>query len=82
MIAKLYHTYDLESLAKIVTLFYEEQPADFTYLSFNPIMLQFRRLISDPTIFQHMGRNSSLPGKNENIQDPHFSKDIFHKILK
>jgi hypothetical protein len=28
MIAKLYHTYDLESLAKIVTLFYEEQPAD------------------------------------------------------
>jgi hypothetical protein len=24
MIAKLYHTYDLESLAKIVTLFYEE----------------------------------------------------------
>jgi hypothetical protein len=82
MIAKLYHTYDLESLAKIVTLFYEEQPADFTYLSFNPIMLQFRRRISDPTIFQHMGRNSSLPGKNENIQDPHFSKDLLQKILK
>jgi hypothetical protein len=41
-------------------MFYEEQPADFTYLSFNPIMLQFRRRISDPTIFQHMGRNSSL----------------------
>jgi alpha-1,3-mannosylglycoprotein beta-1,4-N-acetylglucosaminyltransferase C len=82
MIAKLYHTYDLESLAKFVTLFYEEQPADFTYLSFNPIMLQFRRRISDPTIFQHMGRNSSLPGKIMEIQDPHFSKDLLQKILK
>jgi len=81
MIAKLYHTYDLESLAKIVTLFYEEQPADFTYLSFNPIMLQFRRRISNPTIFQHMGRNSSLPGKIMEIQDLRFRKDFHQKTL-
>jgi hypothetical protein len=60
-------------------LVYEEQPADFTYLSFNPIMLQFRRRISDPTIFQHMGRNSSLPGKIMEIQDPHFSRLFFVK---
>jgi hypothetical protein len=29
-----------------------------------------------------MGRNSSLPGKIMEIQDPHFSKDLLQKILK
>lgn len=82
MIAKLYHTYDLESLAKIVTLFYEEQPADFTYLRYQVIMLQFSRRISNPTIFQHMGRHSSLTGKIMDMQDTHFRKDFHQKILK
>ena len=81
MIAKLYHTYDLESLAKIVTLFYEEQPADFTYLKFNPIMLQFGQIIRKPTLFQHNGLKSSLPGKIQPLKDRYSMQDLPQKTL-
>lgn len=80
MIAKLYHTQNLETLAKMVTLFYEEQPADYTYLNFNPQMLQFRRIIRKPTLFQHIGRNSSLPGKIMLVQDRFFMKESRKKL--
>ena len=81
MIAKLYHTYDLESLAKIVTLFYEEQPADDTYLKFNHLMLQFGRIIRKPTLFQHNGVKSSLPGRIQLLQDRYSIKDLHQKTL-
>ncbi|XP_022304213.1 alpha-1,3-mannosyl-glycoprotein 4-beta-N-acetylglucosaminyltransferase C-like isoform X1 [Crassostrea virginica] len=71
-IGKLYHSYDLEKLAKMVLLFYEEQPCDFTYLYFNIQMLQFRRIIRRPTIFQHVGLKSSLPGKIQSLKDRFF----------
>ena len=71
-IGKLYHSYDLEKLAKMVLLFYEEQPCDFTYLYFNMQMLQFQRLIRRPTIFQHIGLKSSLPGKIQPLKDRYF----------
>jgi len=82
MIAKLYHTYDLESLAKIVTLFYEEQPADFTYLKFNSVMLQFGRIIRKPTFFHHNGVKSSLPGKIPLVSDMYSINDLHQKTLK
>ncbi|CAC5381381.1 MGAT4C [Mytilus coruscus] len=69
MIAKLYHTHDLEALAKMVALFYQEQPADNTYLHFNPQMLQFRRIIRKPTLFQHIGMTSSQWGHVQSIKD-------------
>lgn len=71
-IGKLYHSYDLEKLAKMVLLFYEEQPCDFTYLYFNTLMLQFQRYIHRPTIFQHVGLKSSLPGKVQPLKDRFF----------
>lgn len=70
-IGKLYHSYDLEKLAKMVLLFYEEQPCDFTYLHFNSQMLQ-QRYIHRPTIFQHVGLKSSLPGKVQPLKDRFF----------
>ena len=76
MIAKLYHTNDLESLAKVVTLFYEEQPADYTFLHYNPLNLQFERLIIKPTIFQHVGKRSSLFGKIQPLEDRFFAPDL------
>nr|XP_022304417.1 alpha-1,3-mannosyl-glycoprotein 4-beta-N-acetylglucosaminyltransferase C-like isoform X3 [Crassostrea virginica] len=79
-IGKLYHSYDLEKLAKMVLLFYEEQPCDFTYLYFNIQMLQFRRIIRRPTIFQHVGLKSSLPGKIQPLKDRFF--DNSEKIYK
>ncbi|XP_062603450.1 alpha-1,3-mannosyl-glycoprotein 4-beta-N-acetylglucosaminyltransferase C-like [Saccostrea cucullata] len=71
-IGKLYHSYDLEKLAKMVLLFYEEQPCDFTFLYFNLQMLQFTRYIRRPTIFQHVGIRSSLPGKIQPLKDRYF----------
>lgn len=81
MIAKLYRTHDLEALAKMVALFYEEQPADVTFLNFNPQMLQFSRIIRKPTLFQHIGRTSSLKGKTMLAEDRFFMGN-FHKELK
>lgn len=72
MIAKLYHISDLQSLSTIVTLFYEEQPADVTYLSFNSLMLQFGRIVHKPTLFQHMGLKSTLTEKLEKLKDSLF----------
>nr|XP_034309576.1 alpha-1,3-mannosyl-glycoprotein 4-beta-N-acetylglucosaminyltransferase C isoform X1 [Crassostrea gigas] len=79
-IGKLYHSYDLEKLAKMVLLFYEEQPCDFTYLHFNSQMLQFQRYIHRPTIFQHVGLKSSLPGKIQPLKDTFF--DNLDKIYQ
>ncbi|CAC5381378.1 MGAT4C [Mytilus coruscus] len=81
MIAKLYRTHDLEALAKMVALFYEEQPADVTFLNFNPQMLQFSRIIRKPTLFQHIGRTSSLHGKIMLAEDRFFMGN-FRKELK
>ena len=79
-IGKLYHSADLEKLAKMVLLFYEEQPCDFTFLYFNIQMLQFYRHIHRPSIFQHVGIHSSLPGKIQPLKDRFF--DDFSKKLK
>lgn len=81
MIAKLYHTQDLDALAKMVALFYEEQPADVTFLYFNPQMLQFRRIVRKPTLFQHIGKTSSLQGKIMLAKDRFFMAN-FRKTLK
>ncbi|XP_071149766.1 alpha-1,6-mannosyl-glycoprotein 4-beta-N-acetylglucosaminyltransferase-like isoform X2 [Mytilus edulis] len=81
MIAKLYRTQDLEALAKMVALFYEEQPADVTFLYFNPQMLQFKRIVRKPTLFQHIGKTSSLKGKTMLVQDWFFIAN-FRKTLK
>nr|XP_034309581.1 alpha-1,3-mannosyl-glycoprotein 4-beta-N-acetylglucosaminyltransferase C-like isoform X1 [Crassostrea gigas] len=77
---KLYHSYDLERLAKMVLLFYEKQPCDFIYLYFNTLMLQFQRIIHRPTIFQHVGLKSSLPGKVQPLKDRFF--DNLEKTYK
>ncbi|XP_052080144.1 alpha-1,6-mannosyl-glycoprotein 4-beta-N-acetylglucosaminyltransferase-like isoform X2 [Mytilus californianus] len=80
MIAKLYHTHDLEALAKMVALFYQEQPADFSYLQFNPQMLQFRRIIRKPTLFQHMGITSSQWGYVQSLKDRFFVGNVHKEI--
>lgn len=79
-IGKLYHSYDINKLAKMVLLFYAQQPCDVTYLNFNTQMLQFKRHISRPTIFEHVGYHSSLPGKVQPLKDRFFQS--YHKTLK
>lgn len=79
-IGKLYHSYDINKLAKMVLLFYAQQPCDVTYLNFNTQMLQFKRHIRRPTIFEHLGYHSSLPGKVQPLKDRYFLS--YPKTLK
>ncbi|XP_063401353.1 alpha-1,3-mannosyl-glycoprotein 4-beta-N-acetylglucosaminyltransferase C-like [Mytilus trossulus] len=71
-IGKLYHSKYLEKLAKTVLLFYEEQPVDYTFIYFNILNLQGSRIIRRPTLFQHVGFHSSLPGKIQPLKDKYF----------
>ncbi|XP_064617613.1 alpha-1,6-mannosyl-glycoprotein 4-beta-N-acetylglucosaminyltransferase-like [Liolophura sinensis] len=74
-IAKLYRSRDLYKLAKMMMLFFYEQPNDVTYLIFNQLMQQPHRIVRKPTIFKHMGLHSSLPEKLEQRVDPLFLQD-------
>lgn len=80
-IGKLYPTKYLERLAKTVLLFYEEQPVDVTFFHFNVLNLQPQRIIRRPTIFQHVGYHSSLPGKIQTLTDKYFPDDV-KKVYK
>lgn len=88
-IAKLFHSEDLEKLAKMLMLFYNEQPNDVTYLHFNELMLQFRRIVRRPTLFQHHGYYSSLSIKRRNAtdmffmgNDPNFTLPVMRRASK
>ncbi|XP_033742904.1 alpha-1,3-mannosyl-glycoprotein 4-beta-N-acetylglucosaminyltransferase C-like [Pecten maximus] len=74
-IGKAYHSTDLEKLSRMILLFYVEQPGDFTYMHFNSLMLQFHRRIVRPTLFQHVGLQSSLRGKIQKLKDSYFTKN-------
>lgn len=74
-IAKLYRSRDLYKLAKMMMLFFYEQPNDVTYLMFNNMMQQPHRIVRKPTIFKHLGLHSSLSEKLEQRVDPLFVQD-------
>ncbi|KAK3605562.1 hypothetical protein CHS0354_005867 [Potamilus streckersoni] len=68
-IGKLYHSRDLENLSRLILLFYQEQPVDYIFVYFNVLMAQASRRIHKPTLFQHIGIESSLPGKIQPLKD-------------
>ena len=73
-IGKLYHTEDLEKLAMMFLMFYQEQPVDYTYLYFNILMTQITNKLRKPTLFQHLGIYSSFRGKIQPLKDRYFEK--------
>lgn len=75
-IGKLYHSHDIDKLAKMLMLFYEEQPPDFLYLYFNVFLTQFQQRLRVPTLFQHMGYHSSLPNKIQPLKDKLFDNTV------
>ena len=79
-IGKTFHNHHLRKLAEMTMLFYEQQPVDFTYLYFNIQMLQFQRNIVRPSLFQHVGIQSSLVGKIQPLKDKFF--DYIAKTYK
>ncbi|CAC5416099.1 MGAT4C [Mytilus coruscus] len=59
-IGKLFHSHDLEKLAKYIMLFYDEQPIDYLLRHFNSIYLQDFKIERKPNVFNHVGLYSSL----------------------
>ena len=79
-IGKLYNSSDISRLADMLLLFSLEQPVDYIYLYYNTLMMQSWRIISKPTLFQHIGYHSSLAEKIQPLKDSYF--DIKVKRFK
>ena len=74
-IGKLFHNRDLPKLSNLLRTFYNEQPCDFLILSYLNLMLQHKRYVRIPTLFQHRGLHSSLPNLIRNVSDHYFSNN-------
>jgi alpha-1,3-mannosylglycoprotein beta-1,4-N-acetylglucosaminyltransferase C len=74
-IGKLFRSDDLERLARFLTMFYDEMPVDFLYIHFMRVLAQQSDIIRcRPSLFQHIGKLSSLAIKQPNLlKDATFS---------
>ncbi|XP_063968586.1 alpha-1,6-mannosyl-glycoprotein 4-beta-N-acetylglucosaminyltransferase-like [Lytechinus pictus] len=63
-IGKLFHSYDLDKLATLTMIFYEDQPVDWIFRYFKDLNAQHKNNVRYPSIFQHKGFQSSLKGKD------------------
>ncbi|KAH3888268.1 alpha-1,3-mannosyl-glycoprotein 4-beta-N-acetylglucosaminyltransferase C-like [Dreissena polymorpha] len=70
-IGKLYHSNHISKLANLLLMFSHTQPVDYTFLYFNMLM-GGRKEIRKPTLFQHMGFQSSLEKKTQPLKDKFF----------
>ncbi|XP_020845516.1 alpha-1,3-mannosyl-glycoprotein 4-beta-N-acetylglucosaminyltransferase-like protein MGAT4D [Phascolarctos cinereus] len=90
-IGKLFRTKDLPLIVQFLIMFYKDKPIDWLldHLFYVKIchpekdsldcakQKQKLRIQHQPSLFQHMGKYSSLPGKIQNLQDTDFEK---HKL--
>ncbi|ELT89848.1 hypothetical protein CAPTEDRAFT_200535 [Capitella teleta] len=66
-IGKLFHSEDLVKLARFMLMFYDQQPVDWLLRHFRNTMAQSYLKLRRPTLFQHIGVNSSLSQKSDNF---------------
>lgn len=79
-IGKLFHSEDLQRLAGLLRFYYDQMPCDYLLFVFKDLMLQEKRFIKIPTLFQHHGVLSSMPDLIRNISDRMFySAKKIHK---
>ncbi|XP_046545884.1 alpha-1,3-mannosyl-glycoprotein 4-beta-N-acetylglucosaminyltransferase C-like, partial [Haliotis rubra] len=71
-IGKLYKSIDIPKLANLLRSFYNEQPCDFLLLHFLNLMLQKKRFVRIPTLFNHVGYHSSLSNTTRDMVDVYF----------
>ena len=89
-IGKLMRTNDLLSFASYLLLFYSNQPCDWLVYDYGRSLVCYYGLDSEsctsllnkiytvykPSLFQHMGTVSSLPGKTMDAKDPLFNDGL------
>ncbi|XP_078583872.1 alpha-1,6-mannosyl-glycoprotein 4-beta-N-acetylglucosaminyltransferase-like [Branchiostoma floridae x Branchiostoma japonicum] len=68
-IGKLLRSSDLQRLADFLLLFYEEMPNDFLIRHFLKLLPHRETFVRRPSLFQHIGKHSSLIGKEQNLVD-------------
>ncbi|XP_071784071.1 alpha-1,6-mannosyl-glycoprotein 4-beta-N-acetylglucosaminyltransferase-like [Asterias amurensis] len=71
-IGKLVRSSDLLRLAQFMLFFYEEQPVDFLQKYYNLLNAQEGMFRHAPSIFQHVGVQSSLRNKEQELVDRFF----------
>ncbi|XP_077995073.1 alpha-1,3-mannosyl-glycoprotein 4-beta-N-acetylglucosaminyltransferase C-like [Glandiceps talaboti] len=75
-IGKLYHSHDLVRLAEFALLFYDEQPIDYLLRYHLAVVGQTKTLIHLPSLFQHIGKDSSLQEKQQGLRDRFFNTGL------
>lgn len=80
-IGKLFHSYDLVPLARMIVDWYGHTPADDTYIEYYKKQKQKSRILITPTLFQHIGWHSSLDGRIQKLKDPYFESDLENKVF-
>ncbi|ELT89802.1 hypothetical protein CAPTEDRAFT_214969 [Capitella teleta] len=71
-IGKLYKSEDISRLAKFVMTFFDQHPVDFLLGYFNVIMHNQQVIFRKPSLFQHIGVESSLSEKIQRLKDKNF----------
>ncbi|KFP72255.1 Alpha-1,3-mannosyl-glycoprotein 4-beta-N-acetylglucosaminyltransferase B, partial [Acanthisitta chloris] len=92
-IGKLFKSEDLPLLVEFFLMFYKDKPIDWLidHLLWVKVCNPEKdaahcdrekaklRVRAKPSLFQHMGTHSSLPGKIQNLKDKDFGKNVLHK---
>ncbi|XP_035672330.1 alpha-1,6-mannosyl-glycoprotein 4-beta-N-acetylglucosaminyltransferase-like [Branchiostoma floridae] len=71
-IGKLFKSSDLQRLADFIMLFYQEMPVDYLIRYFIQLLPHQKSFLHLPSLFQHIGKHSSLSGKEQNLVDSFF----------
>ncbi|XP_063802134.1 alpha-1,3-mannosyl-glycoprotein 4-beta-N-acetylglucosaminyltransferase C-like [Pseudophryne corroboree] len=75
-IGKLYHSEDLQKLARFLLLFYDEMPCDWLLDLFYQSKTQRDKIQSKPSLFQHIGFYSSFQGSENKLKDKDFAETV------
>ncbi|CAH1256767.1 MGAT4C [Branchiostoma lanceolatum] len=78
-IGKLLRSSDLQRLADFLLLFYEEMPNDFLIRHFLKLLPHRETFVRRPSLFQHIGKHSSLVGKEQNLVDAFYVATLKRK---
>ncbi|XP_062568280.1 alpha-1,3-mannosyl-glycoprotein 4-beta-N-acetylglucosaminyltransferase C-like [Saccostrea cucullata] len=78
-IGKFFKSNNLEKLAGLLRTFYNEQPCDYLIFYFLKLMLQEKRFLRIPSLFQHRGYFSSMPDLVRNVTESYSHFPSFKK---
>ena len=81
-IGKLFHSRDLPIIKEYLLMFKEEQPCDMLINHLKRVMVQTKDIRSYVSLFQHVGKISSLNNKTQRLTDRRFKDSKTFKRKK